>query len=367
MDKVSTRKDTLPSQVLLKDLPEDGPASGGLNGFLPDNTKRFRDLFDFSPLSTFEVNLASKPPKILRVNRRAEEVFGWTAQELVLGTVERIIAPESVAVLRLIAQSLQTEEKVTLETNNQRSDGSLFPVRIHATTEDPQDLTRTIWMIEDLTFEKERRGEEQAIAEERRRIAREIHDGLIQNLAGLRFRMRHWHRLVDVDPQLMHEELDLLQDILDTCITDTRRSIMALRPSILEDQGFYASLQQFLSYFSYQYDLPARLEVIGARDHLPSNIELSLFRVVQEGMNNVWKHAHAGRVWVTLDLSSPHQVIASVHDDGDGIHEFDLDGAFQTGHLGLHQMRERVEALGGRLEIRSQAGQGTDLTVFVPR
>jgi PAS domain S-box-containing protein len=334
-------------------------------GALPESQKRFRDLFDYSPLSILEVDLLSKPSLILRANRRAEEVFGCSALRLCAWSVEQIMMPESVALLGHMIEALRTEKQVTVETMNQRNDGSTFPVRIHATAEDHNDLSRVIWMVEDLTLEKGRRSEEQAIAEERRRIAQEIHDGLIQNLAGLRFRIRRWHKLVDAAPAGMHQELELMQQILDECIVDTRRSIMALRPSVLENQGFYSSLQQFLSYFSEQYDLQVRLEVLGPKEKLPSEVELTLFRVAQEGLNNIWKHAHATHVWATLDLSEAGQIVLSIRDDGIGMDEATLEDAYHAGHLGLKQMRERLEEVKGRLSIHSQAGWGTDLRVVV--
>ncbi|MCP4548372.1 MAG: hypothetical protein GY835_18075, partial [bacterium] len=197
-----------------------------------------------------------------------------------------------------------------------RRDGSEFPIHVSATGEPGHDLRRVILAIEDITAEKERRSEEEAIAEERRRIAREIHDGLAQNLAGMRFRVGLWHKLVDHDPAQMHAELDSLRELLGTNIRDVRRSIFALRPVALDELGFYPSLRQFIDEFGEQNQLYVDLRIEGPRERLPTFLEPVLFRIIQESLNNVGKHAQAQMVRIQLNLESPDAVALRVHDDG---------------------------------------------------
>lgn len=199
-------------------------------------------------------------------------------------------------------------------------------------------MRQAILAIENISAEKERRSEEEAIAEERRRIAREIHDGLAQNLAGLRFRVGLWHKLVDGDPARMHAELDSLRELLGRNIRDVRRSIFALRPVALDELGFYPALCQFIDEFGEQNQLYIDLRVEGLAEQLPPFLELVLFRITQESLNNVSKHAQAKMVWAELGLESPDTVTLSVRNDGVGFDPTTLDQMVQRGHLGLKQM-----------------------------
>jgi signal transduction histidine kinase len=241
-----------------------------------------------------------------------------------------------------------------------------FPIRASATGEAGHGLKRVILAVEDVTAEKGRRSEEEAIAEERRRIAREIHDGLAQNLAGLRFEVGRWHKLVDGDPAQMHTELDSLQELLSQNIREVRRSIFALRPVSLDELGFYLALQQFIGEFGEQNQLHVDLHVAGPQERLPAFLEPVLFRIIQEALNNVGKHARADTVWIELDLESPETVALRVRDDGAGFDPAILDQLFQRGHLGLRQMRERVENLRGTFELHSHSGRGTEIHIVLP-
>ena len=99
---------------------------------------------------------------------------------------------------------------------------------------------------------------------------------------------------------------------------------------------------------------------------LPTFLEPVLFRIIQESLNNVAKHAQAGMVWVGLDLASPDAVTLSVRDDGVGFDPAILDDIVQRGRLGLKQMRERVENLAGTFELRSEPGSGAEIQVVLP-
>jgi two-component system sensor histidine kinase UhpB len=214
--------------------------------------------------------------------------------------------------------------------------------------------------------EKQRLAEAEAIAEERRRIAQEIHDGLIQNLAGLRFRFRHWHRLLDTDPAQMHAELDELQEILGASINEMRRSIFALRPTVLDEHGFFPTLRKFASDFGEHYRLRVKLQTCGPEERLPLSLELTLFRVIQEALHNVSKHAQAEAVWIALDLAATDAITLTIRDDGQGFDPASLGQAARRGHLGLKQMRERVENANGTLLIQSQPGGGTEVRAVLP-
>jgi PAS domain S-box-containing protein len=331
-----------------------------------DSERRFRTLFESAPLCIFEVDLTRTPPTITQANYRTGQVYGWPLEELSSASVDQIVPPDAMPEVARIVDALQAGEPITVESVNQRRDGSLFPVRINAAPATKFDLSKVILVVEDITLEENRRSEEEAIAAERRRIAREIHDGLAQNLAALRFRTRYWHNLVDRDPGQMHAELDELREILSDSITEVRRSIFALRPVDLDKRGLFPALHRFATSFGEHYRMRVNLDILGPRVRLPESLELTLFRVVQEALNNVGKHAQASAVRITVDLETADTICVTIQDDGKGFDPDRLDQAVQYGHLGLRQMRERVECADGALSIHSQPGSGTEIRVTLP-
>ena len=264
-----------------------------------------------------------------------------------------------------IVQQVQQGQTVTTETINQRRDGTRFPVRV-AAAPDPTDVGHMIITVENITAEKLRRSEAEAIDAERRRIAHEIHDGVAQSLAGLRFKSALWSHLADAAPPGMRAALDELQVALIAAIVDLRRAILALRPMDLDALGFFPALAQLISDFGDQNQLTARLEVTGSQNALPAVYELPLFRIIQEGLNNVGQHAGASSVWVQLMVDAAGSVKVSVRDDGRGFDPSQLGPTDHPGHFGLRQMRERVLSRGGTINIRSARGQGTELVISLP-
>jgi len=171
-----------------------------------------------------------------------------------------------------------------------------------------------------------------------------------------------------------------LRDLLREKIHDVRRSIFALRPVALDELGFYPALRQFIGEFGEQNQLYVDLRITGPPERLPASLEPVLFRIIQESLNNAGKHARAQTIWIALDLTSPAVVALSIRDDGVGFdpamageytreageYTRELDQASQRRHLGLKQMRERVENLKGTFEVHSQLGSGTEIRVILP-
>jgi len=333
---------------------------------LRQSEERFRSLFENAPLCIFEIDLGRTRPTIVRANRRAEQIYGEASEEFASTPLEKITPSEAMSDLERMVEKLKAGQIITLESFNQRSDGSVFPVRICATPGAVSAPSRAIITVEDITAERVRYSEGEAIAEERRRIAREIHDGLAQDLASLRFKVRLWHDLVDHDPAQMHAELDALRELLGEKIHQVRRSIFALRPVALDQLGFFPALHQFAGDFGELNQLQIDLRISGPEDRLPSSLEPVLFRIIQEALNNVGKHARASMVWVELDLTAVDSVTLTVRDDGRGFDLAILDGAVRRGHVGLKQMCERVEELKGTFLVQSQVGRGTRIQVVMP-
>jgi signal transduction histidine kinase len=292
-------------------------------------------------------------------------VYGYTAAEFAGMPAAYLIPEDARAAVLTIVQRVQQGQTVTAETTNQRRDCTRFPVRIVAAP-DPTDARHMIVTVEDITAEVQRRSEAEAIDAERHRIAHEIHDGVAQSLAGLRFKSALWHYLADAAPPGMRAALDELQTVLNVAIVDLRRAIFALRPVDLDASGFYPALTQLVRDFGDQNQLAARLELAGPQKALPQVAELPLYRIIQEGLSNVGQHARASSVAVQLMVDPAGGVVVSVHDDGCGFDPGQLGPVDQAGHFGLRQMRERILDLGGTLDIHSAVGQGTQLVITLP-
>ncbi|HXK43323.1 MAG TPA: two-component regulator propeller domain-containing protein, partial [Anaerolineae bacterium] len=333
---------------------------------LREREERFRTLFESAPLCVFEVDLAPTPPRILRANPQAARAYGWLAEEWASVSLEQIFPAGARPDLERMTERLRAGETVHLESTHCRRDGGEFPVRMSAAPERAPGRKLAIVVVEDITAEKAWRSEEEAIAEERRRIAREIHDGLAQDLVSLRMKARLWHQLVDEAPQQMHAEIDALRDLLSNNIREVRRAIFALRPVALDELGFYPALRQFVTELGEQNQLRIDLSVVGPPERLPSTLEPVLFRIIQEALNNVVRHARAGTAEVELRLDEPDVVCLCVRDDGVGFDPSTVEQAALRGHLGLKQMRERVARLRGTLTLHSAPGRGTEICVVLP-
>jgi len=335
---------------------------------LREREERFRTLFENAPLGVFEVDLSQSPPRIMRANREAVRIYGEAVASAERLSLDQLVADAARSDLDRLLEGLPRGEAVTVETTHRRQDGSEFPARVSAavgpTTRRGQ---AAIVIVEDITAERAWHSEQEAIAEERRRIAREIHDGLAQDLAALRMRARLWHALLDEAPGQLHAEFDALRDLLSRDIREVRRAIFALRPVALDELGFWPALRGFLDEFGEQNGLHVHLRINGAEDNLPSASEPVLFRITQEALHNVAKHAQASNVWVELDLEQPDVVQLTVRDDGVGFDPALLEQAARSGHIGLKQMRERVAGLRGRFALHSAPGQGTEIRVALSR
>jgi len=211
--------------------------------------------------------------------------------------------------------------------------------------------------------------EELAIAEERARIAREIHDGVAQALAFSALKLDLVTRLITGrTPQTdkATAELRTAQATIRESIREVRRSIFALRPIDLERHGFAETIRRYCADFEEQNDLSVRLAVDGA-PQLSAKSEAVLFRIFQESMNNIAKHAHARYVFVTVGQTCGSCGYVEVRDDGQGFDPAMVsDRVTSAGGLGLKQMRERVQARGGQFEALSEPGGGTRVYASVP-
>ncbi len=212
------------------------------------------------------------------------------------------------------------------------------------------------------------RSEEAAIAEERTRIAREIHDGLAQDLSFLVLKTSAAQKLLTRgQDKALQRELREISEQLRRDAREVRRVIFALRPLDIETLGFLPALEKFSKEFGQANDVDMHFAVHGEVKPLPPKLETALFRLTQEALNNIRRHAHAKHAWVDLTFAQNESAHLCIRDDGSG---FDIQQALSAarsrGSVGLVQMRERAERAGGTFAIESTAGAGTLIQVELP-
>lgn len=198
---------------------------------------------------------------------------------------------------------------------------------------------------------------------ERRYIARELHDQAGQSLSSLLLGLGQLEKdvLISANNQTQVQKLKTLtNDILE----DLHRLAVNLRPASLDHLGLVPALHQFIKSFAEETPLPIHFKAVGLHesDRLPSDVETTLYRIVQESLTNILRHAKASYADVILECRDS-SLLLIVEDDGMG---FDVELSRSNHHLGLLGIRERAEMLGGNLTIESVPGQGTTLVVEVP-
>ena len=203
--------------------------------------------------------------------------------------------------------------------------------------------------------------------EERRAIARELHDESGQALTSLAIGLGLLEQELD-DPMRAAMRVSSLKQVANDVVDSLHRLAMDLRPPSLDRLGLVPALRQYVDTLARERKLTVELTTAGLDMRLPAAIETALYRIVQEALTNVSRHALATRAGVILHWREPDgnqggQIVAIVEDDGIG---FDPSEAAARGRLGLAGMRERAEALDGRLTVETAPGQGTAIIVEVP-
>jgi signal transduction histidine kinase len=203
---------------------------------------------------------------------------------------------------------------------------------------------------------------ELSVLDERNRLARELHDATTQTLFSLRLAMETAASLVATDPARAAAELDTARDLVDATFAELRALVFELRPPALDSDGLVTTLRKHLDVAGRAHGLRVALHTTG-EERLSPAVERELFRIVQEAVTNVLRHARATTLEVELAFE-PGSVVVTVRDDGVG---FDPDArSIRSRRLGLTSMRERARALGGSLTLQSAPGAGTTVRVEVP-
>jgi signal transduction histidine kinase len=204
-----------------------------------------------------------------------------------------------------------------------------------------------------------------AVMQERERLSRDLHDGVAQLVAQLLLRLDTIKELVAADrPREAAAELERLHGVADELYEDIGESIAGLRTNVTE-RGLIRALQDYVDQFEERHQIRTRLRTDAATDELAPLTALQLFRLIQEALTNVRKHAAAQEATVTLMADGAGHLKVVIADDGRGFSP-DPQRRGQARPLGLTSMRERVAAVGGTFEVHSQPGAGTQVVATVP-
>jgi signal transduction histidine kinase len=203
-------------------------------------------------------------------------------------------------------------------------------------------------------------------SEAQKRLARDLHDGPAQTLAAIIMSVEFIQTLLERDPVRVPQELEKLQQTAGKALAQVRNALFELRPVILETQGLKATLESYVERLRDTEGMTIHLDVSGLDERLPAKLEHICFAIVQEAVGNSKKHAAAKQVWIGVKRRAKDLVLG-VRDDGRGFDVQAVEGQYdQRGSLGLLNMKERANLVGGQLTIKSAPGKGTLVRLTAP-
>ena len=312
-------------------------------------------------------------------NPATTQIFGYTREELIGRTTDSLHV--NAAMVEQFASHLHStiEAKGFLsnfEFKMRRKDGTLFPTE-HSMMPIRNEVGRLVsWVsvVQDIT-ERKRVEEElrqlpwriiEAQENERLRVARELHDGVNQVIASVKMRLRKVENHVGTLNPSAREILARCDKLLVQALEENRRIAHNLRPSDLDELGLAAACRNFCKEIQARTNLTVKCSIAPLGRRLPPAVELNLFRIVQEALANVEKHAHARTVRLRLSFRGD-SVVLKIHDNGRGFTA--QRSKIRKGKwrgIGLTNMRERALSLGGACEVLSAAKDGTTVSVQIP-
>jgi PAS domain S-box-containing protein len=309
--------------------------------------------------------------RIRAANPMAEALLGYSREELVGQGVD-LLVPDRVRPYHAGHREAYAAEPrarpmgIGMELSARRRDGSQFPVEISLSPFASEGETLVIATVRDVTQRKRLRdfgtAALHAAEAERKRIARELHDDTAQRIAALLLRLRMLER--EAAGRGVPLGLEGFRDELAACGEGVRRIARGLRPPELEDAGIVAALRAHARAIRDGNGLDVEVEADAVDDLLDSQARLALYRIVQEALANVVRHAGASAARVSVHQGG-ESVVVEVRDDGRGFAEGTVSQTLGGG-LGLIGMSERAAGVGGRVTVQSTLGEGTRVTVVLP-
>ncbi len=335
--------------------------------------KKYKLLFAGNPLPMLMITLPDL--KITDVNDAAERQYGYSKQVFVGKTMYDLLAPGDET-----GNNILKEQSLGYHYGGQgqhkKEDGTLIYVELftHGMLLDGK-LTQLI-LVQDITEKVETENKlkeyleeirmltghlQQIREEERKTIAREIHDELGQQLTVLKMEVA-WAIKKLKQPERQELKLEGLLETIDGTMRSVRRICSELRPTLLDDLGLVAALQWHAGQLRANTGINITIDAPEEIDNLPADIKTGMYRIFQESLTNVIRHANAKKVEVQLVVEDK-MIILRIKDDGKG---FDISASSKNKTLGILGMKERSLNMGGEYIIRSYPGKGTSVMVTIP-
>lgn len=320
---------------------------------------------------------------VVLFNQAAEAIFRCKAQDAIGGTLEAFLPPRHRGghdqhIRRFGTTGISQRRMGFSILPAQRSDGSEFPISASISQIRVENRTLYTVIVRDVSaqvtadralVQSQRELSElslrahRALEDERRRVARELHDDFGQSLTAMRMELGLARASIPPGDQKLHEHCDRMQAMLDAMVSATRRISSDLRPLVLDDLGLGAAIDWLVERFTEQHRIAADVYVDEDVAHLAEPHASALFRIVQESLTNVARHSGASAVEVRIELQDD-KIMASIWDNGRGLAAGSIE---QRKTFGLRGLRERAQLLGGSFEIFSRLGEGTTIRVQIPR
>jgi two-component system, NarL family, sensor histidine kinase UhpB len=333
--------------------------------------------FDFlSKHANDTVFLLDEKYKIVEANDRATSMYGYSREELTSLQPLVLRIPEERGSFAAQHAHLEFEKGAIFESRHVRKDGTTFPVEVN-TRIYMRGGKKYLWsIVRDIT---ERKNAEQAIEhqrdrlrklaartekireEERERLAREIHDGLGQELTAIKMNLAVLSaRLKHDDAQT--EKINYLRELVDASILSARRMSVSLRPELLEELGLGPAIEWQVREFEKQYGISCTHKVDREPVTVKNGVAITLLRILQEALTNVEKHAAASHVAVKFEIIGK-DLMLTIFDDGTGI---PADWEENAASFGIFGMAERAQDFGGTVVVERLKEKGTRVTAHIP-
>jgi two-component system sensor histidine kinase DegS len=336
---------------------------------LLESEERYRTLFEDSRDAIF---ILDRGGRVMHANHAGLGLFGYTKEEIAdLYLLQRAVNPTQSDDFR---EQAEREGYVRdYDMKMRRKDGSEIDCLLTFTAERDTDGNALGYegIVRDVTEHKRMQRNlslyitqvTRAQEEERKRIARELHDETVQSLSALSLDIQRLTKGRRRSPTETTRELDQIRQKVTNIADELSRLSHALRPNVIDHLGLIPALRLFTSDFSKKSKVNAHLEVAGTERRLSPETELGLYRIVQEATRNIRKHAEATEVVIAVRFNDG-QVTTTVTDNGKGFEiPLRLDDFAAMGRLGLIGMQERAQLLDGEFAIHSEPGIGTTIRV----
>jgi PAS domain S-box-containing protein len=322
--------------------------------------------------------LYDKQFRFLRWNKQFEVVSGYTPDEIRnLHVVDDLTfggeREKRYNILKRIYETGRDEGEVTITVKDGRKIPLYFVGQLINYEGEPCYICSAIEITERKRIEEDLKSSYEQIRslsehlttvreQERKHIAREIHDELGQELTVLKMDVGSLVKKLPLTDDIMRERLASFSALIDNIAQSVRRIASELRPSLLDDLGLFAAIAWHLEEFEKHSGIKAHFTEPKEEWILPDPVKINLFRIVQEATTNIGRHSKATEVRVNLERND-HSIALQVFDNGVGFH---TETVYKGNTLGILGMRERASIVGGKLEIKTTPGNGTGIFVSVP-